>query len=343
MGGVCGRIFSTSLDQTCKIWEFGSANCLYSVVVPAAATAVTTDLVDNKLYIGTDDGGICPVELNAAAAAASSAVLRTLSQQDSDAAAVAGTEQFVGHTSYITGLCTTSDGTLLVSSSHDGDVRVWDVSSGQCLRVINVHKGGVSALLMIPYPDEDTRLHSYTDKDKGLATSTRLAPFKKYGSNSGDLASSTGVCHSILLPDSSRSTAKMGGNDDGAVPANAQCISTGSRMVDRACLSVQQSVAAKFCDTQCGEQGRFILRASGQSGGSGKSNLNSRLGVGDQHVRQTREQELEQENARLQEENERWKRVNNQLYETLVEGVLSKRPVETQLEAEPQSTKRQAT
>ena len=40
----------------------------------------------------------------------------------------------------VTCLCVSMDGTALVSGSHDFDVRVWDISSRQCIRTIP-HKG----------------------------------------------------------------------------------------------------------------------------------------------------------------------------------------------------------
>lgn len=315
MGGVSGRIFSTSLDQTCKFWEIGSSNCLYSIVVPSAATAVTSDPVDAKLFVGTDDGSICPIELNAAAAAASSAVLRTFGQDGDGLSLDAGTEQFVGHTSYITGLHTSSDAMLLVSSSHDGDVRVWDMTSGQCLRIIHVHKGGVSSLLLLPYPEEDTRLHAYTDKGKGLATSTPLAPFKKYSAQVGG-DSSEGLSHPMLLPDSTTSTARFGVGD-GVAPAELH--TQGNAAHDRgsaACLSLRQHIGTKDKDSQRAEQGLHQLRASAKSGGGTNGQMAS--------MQSQQVQELEQENHNLQEENARWKRVNNQLYQTLVHDVLEK-------------------
>ena len=62
------------------------------------------------------------------------------------------------------------------------------------------------------------------------------------------------------------------------------------------------------------EQGLHQLIASGGSDGGTAGQMATES---TQH-----NQELEQENRSLQEQNERWKRVNNQLYQTLVSDVL---------------------
>jgi hypothetical protein len=269
------------------------------------------------LFIGTDDGSICPVDLNAAAAAASAAFLRTFGQEEDGFSLDAGAEQFVGHTSYITGLHTSSDSMLLVSSSHDGDVRVWDLSSGQCLRIINVHKGGVSSLLLVPYPAEDTRLHAYTDKGKGLVTGTPLAPFKKY-SASMYTEGGEGMSHPLLVQNSSTSAARFN-TTDGAVPDDVRV--EGNSAHDRTsavCLSVRQHIGTRDADMDRANCGLYQLRTGAKSGGGTHGKMES--------MQSQQLQELEQENQTLQEENARWKRVNNQLYQTLVQDVLEKPP-----------------
>ena len=40
----------------------------------------------------------------------------------------------------VTCLCVSMDGVVLVSGSHDFDVRIWDIASHQCIRKIP-HKG----------------------------------------------------------------------------------------------------------------------------------------------------------------------------------------------------------
>jgi WD40 repeat protein len=42
----------------------------------------------------------------------------------------------VGHTSPVYGIALNGDGRMLASGSFDGTVRLWELSSGTCLRVV---------------------------------------------------------------------------------------------------------------------------------------------------------------------------------------------------------------
>jgi WD40 repeat protein len=58
-----------------------------------------------------------------------------------------------GHTAAVTDVAYNKDGTLLISASEDGTVRIWSSSSGHLLRLIEAHAGGVSGLA-ISYNDK---------------------------------------------------------------------------------------------------------------------------------------------------------------------------------------------
>jgi WD40 repeat protein len=45
-----------------------------------------------------------------------------------------------GHTSTVPGVALSADGQLLASASFDGTVRLWEVSSGACLRVLRLER-----------------------------------------------------------------------------------------------------------------------------------------------------------------------------------------------------------
>ncbi|MCX4705986.1 protein kinase [Streptomyces sp. NBC_01373] len=51
-----------------------------------------------------------------------------------------------GHTSGVSAVCLTSDGTVALSGSADTTVRVWDVDTGRCRHVLTGHGGSVTAL-----------------------------------------------------------------------------------------------------------------------------------------------------------------------------------------------------
>jgi WD40 repeat protein len=57
------------------------------------------------------------------------------------------------HTAAITDLAYTKQGSLLISASDDGTIRIWDAKSGRLLRLIEAHAGGVSGLA-VSYDDK---------------------------------------------------------------------------------------------------------------------------------------------------------------------------------------------
>ena len=84
-GGVCARVFTASLDKTCKVrahtlnkmvtqintgpvlrfqvFELGSGQLIHSFLFESAVTSVTTDICESELYAGASDGSIFTVNL----------------------------------------------------------------------------------------------------------------------------------------------------------------------------------------------------------------------------------------------------------------------------------------
>lgn len=54
-----------------------------------------------------------------------------------------GTRKLTGHTDRIATLCPSPDGRLLLSASHDSTMRLWEVATGQCLKVFQGPRGKV--------------------------------------------------------------------------------------------------------------------------------------------------------------------------------------------------------
>jgi len=149
--GACGcaaRVATAGLDRSCKLWSLVTGEMLASVSYPSAATAVAMDSSERELYVGGGDGTIYGANLLGGAPASrwgeSDAV------DDGLAAPTAEGIAFHGHTAAVTALVVTADGSLLVSASLDGAVRVWDVNGRQTMHRIEQHKGGVTNLLLLP-------------------------------------------------------------------------------------------------------------------------------------------------------------------------------------------------
>jgi hypothetical protein len=74
------------------------------------------------------------------------------SQSASGVMGLAGGTTMAGHTGAVLSLGASTDGSMLVSSSKDGTVRVWDCSNGQLIKTFNAHRGSVTAVLIMQRP-----------------------------------------------------------------------------------------------------------------------------------------------------------------------------------------------
>ena len=55
-----------------------------------------------------------------------------------------------GHTDSVASVCVTPDASRAVSGSHDGEVRMWDLKTGECLHVLERHDGIVHSVGVTP-------------------------------------------------------------------------------------------------------------------------------------------------------------------------------------------------
>ena len=56
----------------------------------------------------------------------------------------------IGHTDKVTSVALTPDGRHAVSSSHDKALRVWEIATGRCIRILEGHKGAVNSVTITP-------------------------------------------------------------------------------------------------------------------------------------------------------------------------------------------------
>ncbi|XP_054835109.1 WD repeat-containing protein 18 [Eublepharis macularius] len=133
IGGPMARAATASLDQTAKLWEISSGDLLLSVVFDVGIMSVTLDLTEYFMFCGGMDGSIFQVDL------CSWPVQRERGfRTERESGKV-----FQGHRNQVTCLSVSTDGSLLLSGSHDETVRLWDIQSKQCLRTMN-YKGPVT-------------------------------------------------------------------------------------------------------------------------------------------------------------------------------------------------------
>ncbi|CAI5710770.1 unnamed protein product [Peronospora destructor] len=203
LGGVNARIYTSSLDRTCKIWSLNSSQCLYSVSCPSYVNACVADPMEQRLFMGCGNGQIYALDLNAAATSVSAASARIASASTGLLAANGidvspwGPEallpdSFDGHESSVTTLQIHASGAFLVSGDESGVVHVWDSLSRQSLRTVKLFKGKITALVLLPRPRHLFRQAKtpFTleneDLDDMMATPLPVAPLKKYMNATND-------------------------------------------------------------------------------------------------------------------------------------------------------------
>ncbi|CAI5712976.1 unnamed protein product [Peronospora destructor] len=203
LGGVNARIYTSSLDRTCKIWSLNSSQCLYSVSCPSYVNACVADPMEQRLFMGCGNGQIYALDLNVAATSVSAASARIASASTGLLAANGidvspwGSEallpdSFNGHESSVTTLQIHASGAFLVSGDESGVVHVWDSLSRQSLRTVKLFKGKITALVLLPRPRHLFRQAKtpFTleneDLNDMMATPLPVAPLKKYMNATND-------------------------------------------------------------------------------------------------------------------------------------------------------------
>eukprot|EP00088_Acartia_fossae_P003160 TRINITY_DN1130_c0_g1_i3.p1 TRINITY_DN1130_c0_g1~~TRINITY_DN1130_c0_g1_i3.p1 ORF type:complete len:444 (-),score=79.97 TRINITY_DN1130_c0_g1_i3:64-1353(-) len=140
-GGLQGKVFSVSQDQTCKAYCIVSGQILLSVAFKIGLTAVTTSINCDLVCVGAENGDIFQLSLRSPP--------RTVAVTSEN---MGESSTLKGHKSAITALSLSLDGSQLASGSSDKSVKLWHMKSGQCVRTIE-HKGAITCLqYLIPPP-----------------------------------------------------------------------------------------------------------------------------------------------------------------------------------------------
>lgn len=187
-GGVNARIYTASLDRTCKVWSLASAQSLFSVSCPSHVNACAADASEHRLFMGCGDGRIYALDLHAAASSLTAAHARIASASGAAIAPwdASGSpllpDAFEGHEGEVTALRVDPTGACLVSGDDRGAVRVWDAVSRQSLRTLQLFKGRVSALELLPRPANLFHQSRRGNPDAELP----VAPLKKYMNAGGN-------------------------------------------------------------------------------------------------------------------------------------------------------------
>ncbi|ELR23705.1 WD repeatcontaining protein [Acanthamoeba castellanii str. Neff] len=167
VGGVRGRILTTSNDQTCKVWDIPSRRMAASLKFPSCLTTVTVDVLERHLFAGSVDGRVYAVDLTMPLPASNSDAMFMASEGGLlDMGEEKVFDTLSAHDRHISSLSVSLDGNLLLSASHDGTAKMWDLGSRQVIRTFTTNKGPITYASIIAKPfSEDMNIDDrQTDK-----------------------------------------------------------------------------------------------------------------------------------------------------------------------------------
>jgi len=151
VNGMRCCLVTCSLDQTCKMVDLCSGQTVCTFVFDRGCTAVTMDVVERNMFVGTLDGSIYFIDCH------------SKSKQDEIHVPSEKKGCLKAHEKCVNLLAVTMDGTKLISGSLDCNVKIWHINNQQCLKSFSF-KGEISNVLIKPFANtfEWNKLESST-------------------------------------------------------------------------------------------------------------------------------------------------------------------------------------
>ena len=191
---IINRIITASLDRTVRILDIPSNLCLLIIKFPSAISTLTINNYGMNqssnqynheiIYAGCIEGNIYSINTltmfdqllstnhstTISSSSLSSSTLPTITINSNHLA------KFIGHTATITTLSLTPDNTSLLSGSDDGTIKIWDLHTYQCIYTyIEHHTSPIFTLMVIPRPP-----HLALTGKHALLPLLPLAPLRKH-------------------------------------------------------------------------------------------------------------------------------------------------------------------
>uniref|UniRef100_A0A2A4JPA1 Uncharacterized protein n=1 Tax=Heliothis virescens TaxID=7102 RepID=A0A2A4JPA1_HELVI len=139
--GMHGRLCTVSSDRTCKIYDLASGEMLLNLVFDVPLSAITMDVLELNIFVGTTEGKIHQFSLT-----------NPPRNRDLLVNTESNCPTFSSHTKAVTCLSVSLDGETLMSGSNDEQVILWHIPSKQPVRIIR-HKGPITnAFFTVNYP-----------------------------------------------------------------------------------------------------------------------------------------------------------------------------------------------
>ncbi len=122
-------IVSGSKDDTIKIWDIQSGECLNTLEGHSSLVSSVAISPDGKTIVsGSGDETIKVWDIQ------SGECLKTLK----------------GHSEWVSSVTISPDGKTIASGSIDKSIKIWDIQSGECLKTLKGHSGWVSSVTISP-------------------------------------------------------------------------------------------------------------------------------------------------------------------------------------------------
>ncbi|XP_017434636.2 protein ROOT INITIATION DEFECTIVE 3-like isoform X2 [Vigna angularis] len=169
-------LISSSLDGTCKVWDFISGKHMQTQAYPFAITSIALHQRESLLFCGTEKGIIFVEKLDVGRGEGPFLVIKGQPLE------------LKGHSGAITAL--TSSRSSLISASEDCSICVWDIFSWEITRRFSLHKGKVTNLVVV----SRSSLLS-TSKNRRVSNEYIISPLDKYPQLSNSIK---GTLHSSL-------------------------------------------------------------------------------------------------------------------------------------------------
>jgi len=299
--GFTGRIITTSLDHSLKLWFLhnGKENeersrLLRSAALPCPLNCCVADALESFAFAGGSDGRIFEVQLREGLHDQ-----HVVGAKRSRSAAQSYSRVLEGHTAAVTCLTITIPGTLLASGSLDGSIRLWDTYSGQAVKTVYVGGGSrvVVSLLSVPLPQSIAHGHG--------------------SGGAGSLDISSASAHrekAATIPTLKPLNRYQNANDEGGDDASKEFVRFRPTMTSVTSRPADffQLVKGSGLSTEDGSNATVIsIDINGSSAVSGVA-APSKIDAASEDA------------SELLEENKRWKRASTKLYDLAVENLLSK-------------------
>ncbi|GMM30311.1 Ytm1 protein [Martiniozyma asiatica (nom. inval.)] len=145
--------YSVSQDHTIKTWDLVTSRC-----------------VDTKQ---TNYSLLSLAKLDTLGLLATGSSARHINLHDPRASKVTNS-QLVGHTNMVVSLTTTDNDYMLISGSHDGTAKVWDVRADKAMYTITRESGNKSKVFAVDWEKEIGILSAGSDKKLQINSSAEL-------------------------------------------------------------------------------------------------------------------------------------------------------------------------